>query len=133
MTLPLNGEPPSYWTTSALDGTLIDQDIDGNNNHFAFNENLYDNIVTCIYFTETVCCVEYFYEEGIGWMSAMPSNPQCDVSITSWDASTGDIVIEADNSLDCGCNELTNEDNTCENSASPHINNNTTVSHIVVV
>ncbi len=132
MTLPLNGEPPSYWTTSALDGTLIDQDIDGNNNHFVFNENFYDNIVTCIYFAETVCCAEYFYDENDGWVPVVPVIPQCDVSITSWDASTGDFVIEAINSLDCGCNEITNEDNTCENSASPHVNNNTTVSHIVL-
>jgi len=57
---------------------------------------------------------------------------QCDVAISSWDASTGDIIIEAVNSLDCGCNELTNEDNTCDNSANPHVNNNTTVSHIVL-
>ena len=132
MTLPLNGEPPSYWTTSALDGTLIDQDIDGNNNHFVFNENFYDNIVTCIYFAETVCCAEYFYDENDGWVPVVPVIPQCDLSITSWDASTGDIIIEAVNSLDCGCNELTNEDNTCDNSASPHVNNNTTVSHIVL-
>jgi gliding motility-associated-like protein len=62
----------------------------------------------------------------------VPITPQCDLSITSWDASTGDFVIEADNSLDCGCNELTNEDNTCYNSASPHVSNNTTVSHIVL-
>ena len=57
---------------------------------------------------------------------------QCDVAISSWDATTGDIVIEAINSENCGCNELTNEDNTCDNSASPHVNNNTTVSHIVL-
>ena len=132
MTLPLNGESPSYWTTSALDGTILSQDIDGNQNHFVFNENFYDNIVTCIYFAETVCCAEYFYDENNGWVPVVPVIPQCDVSITSWDASTGDIVIEAINSLDCGCNELTNEDNTCDNTGSPHVSNNTTVSHIVL-
>ena len=57
---------------------------------------------------------------------------QCDVSISSWDAASGDIVIEAINSENCGCNEFTSEDNTCENSGSPSVNNNTTVSHIVL-
>ena len=57
---------------------------------------------------------------------------QCDVAISNWDAITGDITIEAINSENCGCNEFTTEGNTCENSSSPHINNNTTVSHIVL-
>ena len=57
---------------------------------------------------------------------------QCDVSILSWDALTGDIVIEAINSENCGCNEFTTAGNTCETSANPHTNNNTTVSHIVL-
>jgi gliding motility-associated-like protein len=57
---------------------------------------------------------------------------QCDVSISSWDAASGDIVIEAINSENCGCNEFTSEANTCENSGSPSVNNNTTVSHIVL-
>ena len=57
---------------------------------------------------------------------------QCDVSISNWDAITGDITIEAINSENCGCNEFTTEGNTCENSVSPHVNNNTTVSHIVL-
>tara|TARA_R110000851_G_scaffold74622_10_gene164585 strand:+ start:1615 stop:2748 length:1134 start_codon:yes stop_codon:yes gene_type:complete len=60
------------------------------------------------------------------------ASAQCDVNISSWDATTGNIVIEALNSENCGCNEFTTEDNTCENSASPHVNNNTTVSHIVL-
>jgi len=68
MTLPLEGEAPDYWETSALDGTIIDQDSDGNNNHFAFNPDFYDNIVTCIYFAEAFCCVEYFYDEDDGWV-----------------------------------------------------------------
>jgi len=57
---------------------------------------------------------------------------QCDVAISSWDAATGDITIEAINSENCGCNEFTTEGNTCENSASSHVNNNETVSHIVL-
>ena len=46
---------------------------------------------------------------------------QCDVAISSWDAASGDIVIEAINSENCGCNEFTTEGNTCENSGSSHI------------
>jgi len=57
---------------------------------------------------------------------------QCDVSINSWNAITGDIVIEAINSENCGCNEFTSEDTTCETSGSPNVNNNTTVSSIVL-
>ena len=60
------------------------------------------------------------------------TSAQCDVSISNWDAITGDITIEAINSENCGCNEFTTEGNTCENSVSPHVNNNTTVSHIVL-
>ena len=57
---------------------------------------------------------------------------QCDVSISNWAASTGDIVIEAINSENCGCNMWTSFDNTCENSSSPHVTNNETISHIVL-
>ena len=57
---------------------------------------------------------------------------QCDVAISNWDAITGDITIEAINSENCGCNEFTTEGNTCENSGSPHVNNNETVSSIVL-
>ena len=57
---------------------------------------------------------------------------QCDVSISSWDAVSGDIVIDVINSENCGCNEFTTEGNTCEASGSPHVGNNTTVSHIVL-
>ena len=60
------------------------------------------------------------------------SYAQCDVSISSWDALNGDIVIDVINSENCGCNEFTTEGNTCENSASPFVNNNTTISHIVL-
>ena len=57
---------------------------------------------------------------------------QCDVSISSWDAASGDITIEAIDSENCGCNEFTTEGNTCENSGNSHVHNNTTVSHIVL-
>lgn len=57
---------------------------------------------------------------------------QCDVAISSWDAASGDIVIEAINSENCGCNEFTSEDNTCETSGSPYVANNTTIGHIVL-
>ena len=57
---------------------------------------------------------------------------QCDVSISNWDAITGDITIEAINSENCGCNEFTTEGNTCESSGSPYVSNNTTISHIVL-
>jgi gliding motility-associated-like protein len=59
-------------------------------------------------------------------------NAQCDVAISSWDAVSGDIVIEAINSENCGCNEFTTEENTCENSGSSYVNNNETISHIVL-
>ena len=57
---------------------------------------------------------------------------QCDLDISNWDPLTGDIVIEAINSENCGCNEFTTEGNTCENSASPYVTNNETVSSIVL-
>ena len=57
---------------------------------------------------------------------------QCDVVISSWDAASGDVVIEAINSENCVCNEFTDEGNTCDNSSNPHVNNNATVSHIVL-
>ena len=57
---------------------------------------------------------------------------QCDVAISSWDATSGDITIEAINSENCGCNEFTFEGTTCEGSASPHVINNETVSSIVL-
>ena len=33
------------------------------------------------------------------------ASAQCDVAINSWDAVSGDIVIEAINSENCGCND----------------------------
>jgi gliding motility-associated-like protein len=60
------------------------------------------------------------------------ASAQCDLSITSWDASTGDIVIEAINSENCGCNEFTSEDTTCGDSSNPYTTNNEVVNHIVL-
>lgn len=57
---------------------------------------------------------------------------QCDLSINNWNPISGDLVIDVINSENCGCNDFTNIDNVCENSASPVVNNNETVSHIVL-
>ena len=136
MTIPTTGTPPDYWETTASDGTILNQDSNSDYAHFIFNTDLYNTIFTCMYYEDSFCCVEYFYEgDGNGyngWVEVVNLPAQCDLSITSWDASTGDIVIEAINSLDCGCNELTDGNTTCNESASPHVNNNTTVSHLVL-
>ena len=60
------------------------------------------------------------------------ASAQCDVTISSWDAVSGDIVVEAINSENCGCNEFTTDGNTCETSGSSHVANNETISHIVL-
>ena len=60
------------------------------------------------------------------------ASAQCDVAISSWDATTGDITVEAINSENCGCNEFTTAGNTCETSGSPYVSNNETISHIVL-
>ena len=57
---------------------------------------------------------------------------QCDLAITDFNFNTGDLVIEVINSENCGCNDLTTTGNTCENSASPVVQNNTDVSSIVL-
>jgi|TARA_R110000796_G_scaffold12963_4_gene42368 gliding motility-associated-like protein len=57
---------------------------------------------------------------------------QCDVAISSWDAISGDIVIDVINSENCGCNEFTSEATTCAISGSPYVGNNETISHIVL-
>jgi len=138
MTLPADAETPDLWATSALDGTIIDQNLPNYENpnwnslNFVFNEDLNDTIVTCIYSEGTACCKGYFYDDNDGWIQLITATSQCDLSITSWDALTGDIIIEAVNSLDCGCNELTNEGNTCNSSGSPYVGNNETVGHIVL-
>ena len=56
---------------------------------------------------------------------------QCDLSITNFNHETGDLVIEVINSENCGCNDFTTIGNTCENSASPVVQNNIDVSHLV--
>ena len=55
----------------------------------------------------------------------------CDIAITDFNFTTGDLVVEVINSENCGCNELTSIGNTCENSSSPVVQNNTDVSSIV--
>jgi len=57
---------------------------------------------------------------------------QCDLSITNFNHETGDLVIEAINSENCGCNDFTTDGNTCETSGSSHVANNETISHIVL-
>ena len=56
---------------------------------------------------------------------------QCDIAITDFNFTTGDLVVEVINSENCGCNDLTTIGNTCENTASPDVQNNTDVSHLV--
>ena len=56
----------------------------------------------------------------------------CDVAITDFNFTTGDLVVEVINSENCGCNDLTTIGNTCENSSSPVVQNNTDVSHLVL-
>jgi len=68
----------------------------------------------------------------LSWFTISSIAAQCDVAISSWDAVSGDIVVEVINSENCGCNELTTIGNTCENSTSPYVNNNETISHIVL-
>jgi len=68
----------------------------------------------------------------IVFMFTTTIDAQCDVAISNWDAISGDIVIDVINSENCGCNEFTLESTTCENSASPYVSNNETISHIVL-
>ncbi len=56
---------------------------------------------------------------------------QCDLAITDFNFTTGDLVVEVINSENCGCNDLTAIGNTCENSGSPVVQNNIDVSHLV--
>ena len=56
---------------------------------------------------------------------------QCDLAITDFNFTTGDLVVEVINSENCGCNDLTTIGNTCENSSSPVIQNNIDVSSLV--
>ena len=57
---------------------------------------------------------------------------QCDLAITDFNFTTGDLVVEVINSENCGCNDLTSIGNTCENSSSPVVQNNTDVSSLVL-
>ena len=57
---------------------------------------------------------------------------QCDLAITDFNFTTGDLVVEVINSENCGCNDLTAIGNTCENSSSPVVQNNTDVSSLVL-
>ena len=57
---------------------------------------------------------------------------QCDIAITNFNFTTGDLVIEVVNSENCGCNDLTTIGNTCENSGSPTVQNNTNINHLVL-
>lgn len=56
---------------------------------------------------------------------------QCDLAITDFNFTTGDLVVEVINSENCGCNDLTTIGNTCENTGSSVVQNNTDVSHLV--
>ena len=57
---------------------------------------------------------------------------QCDLAITDFNFTTGDLVIEVINSENCGCNGLTDIETTCNASSSGSIQNNETISHIVL-
>ena len=57
---------------------------------------------------------------------------QCDLAITDFNFTTGDLAIEVINSENCGCNDLTDIETTCNASGSSSIQNNETVSHIVL-
>ena len=57
---------------------------------------------------------------------------QCDLAITDFNFTTGDLVVEVINSENCGCNDFTNIETTCEGSASGAVQNNETISHIVL-
>ncbi len=60
------------------------------------------------------------------------ANGQCDLAITDFNFTTGDLVVEVINSENCGCNDFTNIETTCEASASGALQNNETISHIVL-
>ena len=57
---------------------------------------------------------------------------QCDISINDFNFTTGELVIEVINSENCGCNDLTDIETVCNASSSGAIQNNETVSHIVL-
>jgi len=136
-TIPPLDIMPDSWVTTTSDGIILSQDNNiATGAHFVSNSLLYDTITTCIYTADEVCSVDYFYEadnDGYnGWSQVINQPLLCDVAISSWDATTGDITIDVINSENCGCNEFTSEGNTCETSGSPYVANNTTVNHIVL-
>ena len=57
---------------------------------------------------------------------------QCDLAITDFNFTTGDLVVEVINSENCGCNDLTDIETSCNASSSNTVQNNETVSHIVL-
>ena len=68
----------------------------------------------------------------LGLFLVTSNTAQCDLAITDFNFTTGDLVVEVINSENCGCNDLTTIGNTCENSSSPVVQNNTDVSHLVL-
>lgn len=59
-------------------------------------------------------------------------NGQCDIHITDFNFTTGDLSVEVINSENCGCNDFTDTETDCNDSSSPTIQNNETISHIVL-
>jgi len=57
---------------------------------------------------------------------------QCDISINDFNFTTGELVVEVINSENCGCNDLTDIETSCNTSSSGSIQNNETISHIVL-
>ena len=57
---------------------------------------------------------------------------QCDISINDFNFTTGELVVEVINSENCGCNDLTDIETTCDASSNGSIQNNETISHIVL-
>lgn len=57
---------------------------------------------------------------------------QCDLAITDFNFTTGDLVVEVINSENCGCNDLTDIETDCNDTGNGSIQNNETVSHIVL-
>lgn len=59
-------------------------------------------------------------------------NGQCDIHITDFNFTTGDLSVEVINSENCGCNDFTDTETDCNDSSSPTIQNNETISNIVL-
>lgn len=71
-----------FWETTAPDGTILGQDSSWNM-HSVYNISPsgapYDTITTCLYTTNTVCCIIYFWN-GNSW--SIPGN-----AVASWDCN----------------------------------------------